>query len=131
MIGRLMRFSAITVAALAVTMTVSPERSAAQGPLLEAYSASLGNADHYNSRGARLTEPWQVIRQDRANFHRFGIRDPGDEYDSFFAIAANRNRMEQMILRGYIDANAGWRVVNENVWITVEIYQNSVRVDVQ
>ncbi len=131
MIGRLMRCSAIAIVAMAAGLAVSPERSAAQGPLLEAYSAYLGNADHYNSRGARLTEPWQVIRQDRANFHRFGIRDPGDEYHSFFAIAANRNRMEQMILHGHIDANAGWRVVNENVWIRVEIYQNSVRVDVQ
>lgn len=103
----------------------------AQGPLLEAYNAYLGPADHYNSSGVRLTEPWQVIRQDRANFHRFGVRDPGDEGDGFFASAANRARMEQMILNGYIEGGAGWRIVNQEVWIRVEVYPNSINVTVQ
>ncbi|WP_190292763.1 hypothetical protein [Roseibium aggregatum] len=102
----------------------------AQGPLLETYVAFLGPADHYNSRGARLSEPWQIIRQDRANFHKFGIRDRGDESDRFFASIANRGRMERMILNGYIDPNAAWRIVNDNVWIRVEVYENSVNVTV-
>ena len=103
----------------------------AQGPLLEVYVAYLGADDHYNSRGARLSEPWQVIRQDRANFHRFGIRDRGDESDRFFASANNRARMERMILNGYIEGNAGWRIVNDNCWIRVEVYADSVRIKVQ
>jgi len=102
----------------------------AQGPLLETYVAFIGPADHYNSRGARLSEPWQIIRQDRANFHKFGIRDRGDEGDRFFSSIANRNRMERMILNGYIDRNAAWRIVNDNVWIRVEVYENSVSVTV-
>ena len=103
----------------------------AQGRLLEVYVAYLGPDDHYNSRGERLSEPWQVIRQDRANFHRFGIRDRGDEGDRFFASAANRARMERMVLNGYIEGNAGWRVVNDNCWIRVEVYENSVRIEVK
>ena len=102
----------------------------AQGPLLETYVAFLGTDDHYNSRGARLSEPWQIIRQDRANFHKFGIRDRGDESDRFFSSIANRGRMERMILNGYIDPNAAWRIVNDNVWIRVEVYENSVNVTV-
>lgn len=102
----------------------------AQGPLLETYVAFLGTDDHYNSRGARLSEPWQIIRQDRANFHKFGIRDRGDESDRFFSSIANRGRMERMILNGYIDPNAAWRIVNDNVWIRVEVYENSVNVSV-
>ncbi|WP_346914485.1 hypothetical protein [uncultured Roseibium sp.] len=102
----------------------------AQGPLLETYVAFLGTADHYNSRGARLSEPWQIIRQDRANFHKFGIRDQGDESDRFFSSVANRGRMERMILNGYIDPNAAWRIVNDNVWIRVDVYENSVNVTV-
>ncbi len=70
----------------------------AQGPLLDEYVAYLGEDDHYNSRGKRLTEPWQIIRQDRANFHRFGIRDRGDQGDSFFSSMQNRARMERMII---------------------------------
>lgn len=102
----------------------------AQGPVLESYVAFLGPNDHFNSRGARLTEPWQIIRQDRANFHRFGIRDRGDQADRFFASIANRGRMERMILNGYIEPNAAWRIVNDNVWIRVDVYPNSVNVSV-
>lgn len=103
----------------------------AQGPLLEVYTAFLGPDDHFNSKGARLTQPWQVIRQDRANFHKFGIRDRGDEGDRFFGSIANRNRMEQMILRGTIDRTAARRIVNSNVWITVEVYADFVNVTVR
>ncbi len=35
-----------------------------------------------------------------------------------------------MILNGYIDPNAAWRIVNDNVWIRVEVYENSVNVTV-
>ncbi|PTW57545.1 hypothetical protein C8N35_11024 [Breoghania corrubedonensis] len=103
----------------------------AQGRLLEVYVAYLGPDDHYNSRGTRLSEPWQVVRQDRANFHRFGIRDRGDEDDRFFASAANRARMERMILNGYIEGDAGWRIVNDNCWVRVEIYSDSVHIKVK
>lgn len=103
----------------------------AQGQLLDSYVAFIGPNDHFNSKGGRLTEPWQIIRQDRANYHRFRVRDPGDEGDIFFSSMANRGRMERMILNGYINPNAAWRIVNENVWIQVEIYANAVNVTVQ
>ncbi len=99
--------------------------------VLESYTAFLGPNDLYNSRGARLYEPWQIIRQDRANYHRFKKRDNGDQGDSFFASAGNRALMEQMIRSGHIGANAKTRIVNGNVWITVDVYQNSVNVTVQ
>jgi len=121
----------ILMAMSLATTVFLPVSAQAQGPLLEVYTAFLGPADHFNSRGARLTAPWQVIRQDRANFHRYGVRDPGDQNDRFFASVANRGRMERMILNGYIDPNAGWRIVNQNVWIRVEVYANSVNVSVQ
>ena len=130
MIGRLRQVLAAGAISLAA-VALAPVSAQAQGPLLEVYTAFLGPADHFNSSGSRLTAPWQVIRQDRANFHRFGVRDPGDEADRFFAIAANRSRMEQLILNGYIDPGAGSRIVNGNVWIRVEIYENSVNVTVQ
>ena len=130
MIGGLKRMVTAGIAAFVAAATI-PATGIAQGPVLETYSVFLGPTDHFNSAGARLTQPWQVIRQDRANFHRFGVRDQGDQYDGFFASSANRSRMEQMILHGYIDPNAGWRIVNQNVWITVEVYANSVSVNVQ
>ncbi len=127
---KLLRSLVIVAAAIGIGSPLATS-AFAQGPLLEVYVAYLGTDDHYNSRGVRLTEPWQIVRQDRANFHRFGIRDRGDEGDRFFASMANRGRMERMILNGYIEGNAGYRIVDSNCWIRVEVYENSVRIEVR
>lgn len=104
--------------------------------VIETYYAYLSEYDHYNSNGARLTEPWQIIRQDRANFHRFGIRDDGDDWDSFFASATNRARMESMLAHGHISPHAAWTVVNSDAFIRVDLLGSgnvvrAVQVDVQ
>ena len=126
-------FCASTFLTLLAVLAVSGglDKAHAQGPLLDSYRAFLGPSDHFNSRGARLSQPWQIIRQDRANYHKFGVRDPGDGYDSFFGSVANRNRMEQMILHGTIDPGAARRIVNNNVWVRVDIYRNFVNVTVE
>lgn len=90
--------------------------------LLESYVAYIGDMDLYNSNGQRLTQPWQIIRQDRANYHRFRIRHDGDESDSFFASADNRAVMEDMLRRGQISNGAARDIVNGDVFIEVEIY---------
>lgn len=41
--------------------------------LIESYIALLSDADHFNSSGQRLTSAAAIIRQDRANYHLFGI----------------------------------------------------------
>ncbi len=125
------RILTVAIAVLAAVWSMTSQPVSAQGPLLEEYSAFLGNADHYNSRGKRLTKPWQIIRQDRANFHRFGIQDDGDQWDGFFADKANRGRMERMIMNGRIERSAARRIINSNVWIRVEIYENAVNVLVE
>ena len=68
--------------------------------LVGSYVAYIGRDDLYSSKGVRLTEPWQILRQDRANYHRFGIRQRGDESDSFFNNMENRGIMERMIMNG-------------------------------
>lgn len=90
--------------------------------LLESYVAFLSTNDHYNSKGARLTEPYQIIRQDRANFHRFNERDDGDEWDSFFSSMSNRANAEQMLLNGTISRQLTNKIVNSEVMIRVDIY---------
>ena len=62
------------------------QASAKAGRLVEEYNAYIGEEDIYNSYGERLSEPWQIIRQDRANYHRFGTSQPGDEGDSFLCL---------------------------------------------
>lgn len=107
---------------LTILSAVALPNTAASQALIESYVAYLSFDDHYNSEGQRLTEPWQIVRQDRANFHRFGIMDAGDEWDSFFESADNRAALEQMILSGYIAPAAANSIVNSNVWIRVDIY---------
>src|SRR5262245_36031063 len=71
--------------------------------LLDQYIAYIGDFDLMNSNGKRLTQPWAIIRQDRANYHRFHQRDGAlDEGDSFFGSTANRETMERLLRNGSI-----------------------------
>lgn len=90
--------------------------------LLETYVAHLSDRDHFNSKGERLWSAAAIIRQDRANFHRFGIRDPLDQPDSFFSVMANRAKLESMLERGRSDARAINAVIHGTPIIRVEIY---------
>ncbi|MDT8855781.1 hypothetical protein RNZ50_12290 [Paracoccaceae bacterium Fryx2] len=76
----------------------------------------------YNSDGARLGQPWQVLRQDRANFHRFRIRQEGDESDPFFGDANNRAAMERMVMNGRIERSAARRIVAGGAVVRVQIF---------
>ena len=113
---------ATAMAAISVTAGTTAARA---DDLIASYSAYIGQDDLYNSNGARLTEPWQVIRQDRANVHKFGIRQPGDDSDGFFGSVRNRELAETMIRRGAISADAANLLLNGDVRITVEVWRGS------
>ncbi len=61
--------------------------------LIAEYYALLVGEDLRNSRGVPLGSFCGVIQQDRANFHRFGIRHDGDDWDPVFADRAARARI--------------------------------------
>lgn len=90
--------------------------------LIGSYVAYIGIDDLYNSKGARLTAPWQVLRQDRANYHRFGISQPGDEWDPFFSSIENRAAMERMLVGGRIEPAARRDILQGGVSVFVRIY---------
>ena len=113
---------AIFAAACAAVFMISTGAAHAD-ELLESYSAYIGQDDLYNSNNERLTQPWQVIRQDRANVHRFGVRQPGDDVDSFFASARNRELAERMISNGAIEGSAARALLAGDVRIHVEIWR--------
>ena len=98
--------------------------------LLDSYIARIGPNDHFNSRGVRLKSASAIIRQDRANFHKFGKADAEDEYDSYFNSKANRGRMERMLRNGSSTRSAINSIVNHQPLIRVRIYRNSVLVTV-
>ena len=60
------------------------------------YWAVIGPEDMFNSSGVRLTNLGAVLQQDRANFHRFGIRHVGDEGDPVFGNPAARALIPQV-----------------------------------
>ncbi|QQR41076.1 hypothetical protein JI748_02325 [Devosia rhizoryzae] len=97
-------------------------RSGGGAYLLDSYVAYISEDDLYNSNGERLREPWQIIRQDRANVHRFGIVDADDTFDSFFDSQANRNQLEKMLRNGSIERQAARDIVRGGASVLVEIY---------
>jgi hypothetical protein len=107
--------------AIAVALSGLATAPAGAQELIAAYVAEIGRDDLYNSRGERLTQPWQVLRQDRANFHRFGIRQPGDEWDPLFGDAENRAAMERMVMRGRMDPAAARAILQGDAMVRVEI----------
>jgi hypothetical protein len=97
---------------------------------IESYVARLSARDHFNSNGQRLTSAAAIIRQDRANFYVYGIRDPEDEADAFFQSKGNRALLETLLEHGRSDPVAIDRVVNGTPLIRVDVYRNFVNVTV-
>jgi Bacterial SH3 domain len=98
--------------------------SAGPGPgLIESYVARLSERDHFNSEGQRLASAAAIIRQDRANFHRFGRRDPEDQGDGFFADEGNRQILETILERGNATQSVLSRIINGTPLIKVDIYR--------
>lgn len=91
--------------------------------LIESYVARLGANDHFNSSGGRLSSPALIIRQDRANFHKFGLRDAEDQDDSFFQSASNRELLQQLLDRGRTTPSAYRMIVNGQPLIRVNVYR--------
>lgn len=90
--------------------------------LLATYTAYLSRNDHHNSYGERLRSVAAIIRQDRANYHRFNVRDPEDKWDPFFAKVRNRNLLEQWLRNGHMSGNTRNRILYGNPVITVRVY---------
>lgn len=71
------------VAALALACASAVPAGAQQ--LIASYYALLADVDLRNSRGVPLGDFCAVVQQDRANYHRFGLRHDMDRGDPIFA----------------------------------------------
>jgi hypothetical protein len=87
------------------------------------YVARLSARDHRASDGYALRDVAAIIRQDRANFHKFRIRDEEDEADSFFSSVKNRENLEGMLRRRKLSAGVAAAVINGNPLVQVEVVQ--------
>lgn len=111
----------IRPAALALVLAALAAPAAAD-TLLESYLTFIGPADLVNSEGERLRTAAGVLRQDRANMHRFRRSDPGDQADRYFSTAENRGKMERMLLTGGIAPGDAERIVAGGVFVEVQLW---------
>lgn len=90
--------------------------------LIGTYIAYIGQQDLYNSRGARLSTPAQILRQDRANLHRFGISQMADEWDPVFNDIDARAAMERLVNGGYMEPYVAGAIIGGDVIVEVSVY---------
>lgn len=95
---------------------------------LGSYVARIGQADHFASDGYRLDTVEQMVRQDRANYHKSGIQDPEDEYDPWFQTAQARARFEKLLYKSGMSGATRSAIANGEPLVEVKVYRNSVRV---
>ncbi|MBZ0162630.1 MAG: hypothetical protein K8H74_07945 [Notoacmeibacter sp.] len=113
----------------ACALTLAGVQAAAADAYLGSYVARISYNDHLASDGYRLDTASQVVRQDRANFHRFGKADAEDQYDGWFTSNRARANLQNMLdRRGAMDAATRNAILGGQPLIEVEVYQYSVRV---
>jgi hypothetical protein len=110
--------------------TAPPCHAGDPGALVESYTARLSERDHFNSSGARLTTAAAIIRQDRANYHLYGIRDPEDRPDDFFQTKESRASLEHLLENGHTTPEAERAIVNGTPLVRVDIYERFINVTV-
>jgi hypothetical protein len=93
--------------------------------LVESYQTYLSDQDHFNSRGQRLATAAQVIRRDRINHHRSGLKDAGDEDESFFEDKDNRAEIEQLLERGRTQPDVLSQIVSGTPHVQITIFEGT------
>jgi hypothetical protein len=103
-----------------------PALPAAADGVIASYGAYIDVDDLYNSDGERLSAPWQVLRQDRANYHRYGIAQPGDEWDPVFHDLDARAALERLLRQGSISPAAARIIMRGDALVYVTIWGNGL-----
>lgn len=101
----------------------APKETRAPLEMVGEYKAFLYGPDHTDSSGNRLTEAWQVLREDRANFHARGVTQADDQTDPLFADPANRERIEEMAANGNLTEGMASKIVDRNILVRVQLYE--------
>tara|TARA_R110002096_G_scaffold208033_5_gene394529 strand:+ start:871 stop:1275 length:405 start_codon:yes stop_codon:yes gene_type:complete len=90
------------------------------------YVTVISEQDRQDSLGNRLTKFEQVIRQDRANFHKYGMTDEGDEEDDLFSSATSRANLESYLKKGSTpDAVKKQILSGRELYVAVSIWKKA------
>ena len=121
---------AIAIAGLLAAMA-SSAGTAQAGDMLGSYVARISERDHRASDGYPLGSAAQMVRQDRANWHKFHRRDSDDQGDPWFRTDDSRADLQRMLERDGAMSSATRRaIVNGEPLIEVDVYPDSVRVSI-
>lgn len=117
--------------AITAAMVAAVATTASADTYLGSYVARIGENDHYASDGYLLDTAAQMVRQDRANWHKFGVPDAEDENDSWFGDTESRAWLEKALNRKSAMNQATRKaIVNGYPLVQVDVYQNSVKVSI-
>ncbi|ESX13725.1 hypothetical protein X747_01520 [Mesorhizobium sp. LNJC384A00] len=101
------------------------------GDELGSYVARISDRDHHASDGYGLSSAAQMVRQDRANWHKFHRRDADDQGDDWFRSNDDRAYLERMLKRGgAMSSSTRNAIVNGEPLIQVDVYSDSVHVSI-
>jgi len=99
--------------------------------MLGSYVARISDRDHHASDGYELDSAAQMVRQDRANWHKFHRRDADDQGDDWFSSNDDRANLQRMLQRGGAMSSSTKRaIVNGEPLIQVDVYEDSVHVSI-
>jgi hypothetical protein len=117
-----LRRPSIFLCVLFLSAALFVPRAAMTQQVIDSYVAVIGQQDRTNSSGTALTQPAQILAQDRANFHRFGIRQAGDTADRTFLTAEGRAQMAGLLGNGFVEPAAAQAILGgQNAPVLVEV----------
>ena len=112
----------------ALSPVVNPEPASVNFPMK--YDARLSPQDHVNSRGVHLESVADILRQDRANFHKLHKKDPEDTSANFFNTEAHRNQIETMVAHHPLPEDTVNAILKGTPLVHVAIYPERLDVNV-
>ena len=116
---------------LAAGAVLAATVSAQADQLLGSYVARISAKDHHASDGYPLDTAAQMVRQDRANWHKFGRGDAEDMDDPWFGSTSSRARLERMLNKASAMNQATRKAIaNSEPVVEVLVYRQSVKVRV-
>lgn len=108
---------------LTVSLALSGANIAfAQEQRIGGYMAYLGPEDLTNSSGIRLQNAAAIVAQDRANYHRFGIRHEFDENDPWFSSRGHRMAIPELVV---MSDNTAKIIVRQGALVAVSIFADA------
>lgn len=111
---------------LAVALLLAGSATLAQAQQFDSYCAQISEQDKVASDGYPLTDAGSILRQDRANYHRFGKADDLDQTDLTFASSQARAAIPAMLDAGATDPSVLKAIVNDYPFVCMDVFAKSI-----